>query len=99
MAIGAVDRALLTAIAVASKLNLEKVRRAYMTMGDIGHIAELALADPNAVEAAEINIFDPVRPMLAEMANSIRDVLEYQKAWHCIRIQVRRCASADPQTG
>ncbi len=39
----------------------------------------MGLADPNAVKAAEITIFDPVRPMLAEMANSIRDVLEYQK--------------------
>ncbi len=76
MEIGAVDGVLLAAIAVASKLSLEKVRRAYMTMGDIGHIAELALADPNAVETAKIIIFNPVRPMLAEMASSIRDVLE-----------------------
>jgi DNA ligase-1 len=76
MEIGAVDGVLLAAIAAASKVRLEKVRRAYMTMGDIGHIAELALTNPSAVEAARIVVFNPVRPMLAEMATSIRDILE-----------------------
>ena len=76
MEIGAVDGVLLAAIAATSKLSLDKVRRAYMMMGDIGHIAELALANPNAVETARIVFFNPVRPMLAEMAASIREVLE-----------------------
>ena len=79
MEIGAVDGVLLAAIAAASKLRLEKVRRAYMTMGDIGHIAELALTNPSAVEAARIVLFSPVRPMLAEMATSIREILECHK--------------------
>jgi DNA ligase-1 len=76
MEIGAVDGVLLSAIAASSKLDLNRVRRAYMTMGDIGHIAELALTNPGAVESARIIIFNPIRPMLAEMATSIREILE-----------------------
>ncbi len=79
MEIGAVDGVLLAAIAAASKLDLNKVRRAYMTMGDIGHIAELALTNPSAVESARIVIFNPVRPMLAEMATNVREILESHK--------------------
>jgi len=79
MEIGAVDGVLLAAIAAASKLDLNKVRRAYMTMGDIGHIAELALTNPSAVDSAKIVMFNPVRPMLAEMATSIRQILESHK--------------------
>jgi DNA ligase-1 len=79
MEIGAVDGVLLAAIAAASKLDLNKVRRAYMTMGDIGHIAELALINPGAVSSARIVMFNPVRPMLAEMATSIRQILESHK--------------------
>jgi DNA ligase-1 len=80
MEIGAVDGVLLAAIADASRLELDKVRRAYMTLGDIGHIAELALTSPSAVSSAKIAIFSPVRPMLAEMATSIREILESHKA-------------------
>jgi len=76
MEIGAVDGVLLAAIAAASELDLTKVRRAYMTMGDIGRIAELALTNPSAVDSARIVMFNPVRPMLAEMATSIRQILE-----------------------
>jgi len=79
MEIGAVDGVLLVAIAAVSKLDLDKVRRAYMTMGDIGHVAKLALTSPSTVNSAKIAIFSPVRPMLAEMATSIREILESHK--------------------
>jgi DNA ligase-1 len=80
MEIGAVDGVILAAIAAAAKLDLNRLRRAYMTMGDIGHIAELALTNPSAVESARIVIFNPVRPMLAEMATNVREILESHKA-------------------
>jgi len=76
MEIGAVDGVLISAIAAASNLSLSKVRRAYMTMGDIGQVAKLALTDPSAVDAAKIVLFNPVRPMLADMGTSIHEVLE-----------------------
>jgi len=76
MEIGAVDGVLLAAIAASSKLPLDRVRRAYMIMGDLGQVAELALTNPDGVASAKIELFNPVRPMLAEMANSIREILE-----------------------
>lgn len=79
MEIGAVDGVLLAAIASFSKLDLEKVRRAYMLMGDIGIIAEQALTNPNAIATARINLFSPVRPMLAEMATTIPHILTSHK--------------------
>jgi DNA ligase-1 len=80
MEIGAVDGVILAAIAAAARLDLKRLRRAYMTMGDIGHIGELALTNPDAVRSARIIIFNPVRPMLAEMATSVQEVLQSHKA-------------------
>jgi len=79
MELGAVDGVLLAAIAASSKLSLDEVRRAYMIMGDIGSLAEQALTNPNAIVSVKIALFNPVRPMLAEMATSIREILESHK--------------------
>lgn len=79
MEIGAVDGVLLAATAASSGISLDKVRRAYMIMGDIGKVAELALTSPTAVVSAKIALFNPVRPMLAEMATGIREVIVQHK--------------------
>lgn len=79
MEIGAVDAVVLAAVAASSKLSVEKVRRAYMMTGDIGTVAYLAATDPSAIEAAKIMLFSPVRPMLAEMAGNIREILQSHK--------------------
>lgn len=79
MEIGAVDGVLLAAIASYSKLELDKVRRAYMIMGDIGNVAELAVTSPSTIVSVKIALFNPVRPMLADMATSIREVLRSHK--------------------
>jgi DNA ligase-1 len=79
MEIGAVDGVLLAAIAAGSNLSLGKVRRAYMIMGDIGQVAKIALTNPDAIDAAKIAVFNPIRPMLAEMGTSIQEVLECHK--------------------
>ena len=79
MEIGAVDGVLLAAIAASSKLTVERARRAYMMMGDVGRVAELALTNPDAIASAKIELFNPVRPMLAEMADSIGKILEYHR--------------------
>lgn len=79
MEVGAVDGVLLAAISASSKLTLESVRRGYMIIGDIGRVAELALTNPDAIVSAKIVPFNPVRPMLAEMATNIREILESHK--------------------
>ena len=79
MEIGAVDGVLLAAIAASSKLSLDKIRRAYMIMGDIGGIAEQSLTNPSVVATVKVTLLNPIRPMLAEMATSIREILERHK--------------------
>jgi ATP-dependent DNA ligase len=77
MEVGAVDGVLLAAISASSKkLDLDSARRGYMIIGDIGRVAELALTNPDAIVAAKIIPFNPVRPMLAEMATNVREILE-----------------------
>jgi len=52
------------------KATRDDVLREVILADDIGHIAELALTNPSAVDSARIVMFNPVRPMLAEMAST-----------------------------
>jgi DNA ligase-1 len=74
---GVVEGVMLEAIAEASGIDLEDIRRAYMLIGDIGRIAEIALKrGGDEVKSVKINIFTPVKPMLADNAGSIEEVIK-----------------------
>ena len=45
MRIGAVEGVVLEAIAAASNIRLDDVRRAYMLLGDLGRVAKLSLTE------------------------------------------------------
>jgi DNA ligase-1 len=75
MRIGAVEGIVLEAISLASNVNLDDVRRAYMLLGDIGRVAKLSLTDGQAgVQDVGVQLFVPIRPMLAEMAVDLENV-------------------------
>ena len=75
MRIGAVEGVTLEAIALASNIPLDDVRRAYMLLGDLGRVAKLSLIEGSAgVQAVGVQLFVPVRPMLAEMAQDLEEV-------------------------
>ena len=75
MRIGAVEGLVLDAISLASKLQLDDVRRAYMLLGDLGRVAKLSLTEGfTGVQAVGVQLFVPIRPMLAEMAQNIEEV-------------------------
>ncbi len=75
MRIGAVEGVVLEAIAAASNIQLDDVRRAYMLQGDLGRVAKLSLTEgPAAVKAVGVELFTPIRPMLAEMAEDPEEV-------------------------
>jgi len=75
MRIGAVEGVVLEAIAAASNIQLDNVRRAYMLQGDLGRVAKLSLTEgPAAVKAVGVELFTPIRPMLAEMAEDPEEV-------------------------
>ena len=77
MRIGAVEGVMLDAIAAASSIQLETVRRAYMLLGDLGRVAHLSLTEGRAaVEAVRVELFVPIRPMLAEMAQNPGEVFK-----------------------
>ncbi|MGD0424284.1 MAG: ATP-dependent DNA ligase [Candidatus Bathyarchaeia archaeon] len=75
MRIGAVEGVMLDAISAASNIQLDDVRRAYMLLGDLGRVAKLSLTEgAAAVQAVGVELFVPIRPMLAEMAQDPEEV-------------------------
>src|SRR5947199_3843126 len=80
MRIGVVEGVLLDAIAKASEVPRQLVRRAHMLHGDIGDVAKIAMTEGSvAIEKVGLRLFIPVKPMLAEMAESIPPVLAEHK--------------------
>ncbi len=98
MRIGVVEGVLLDAIAEASGVPRELVRRAHMLHGDIGDVAFLALTQgTGALEKIGLRLFVPVKPMLAEMAEDIEQVLAehesgsaFEYKFDGARIQIHR---------
>ncbi len=98
MRIGVVEGVLLDAIAVASGVPRELVRRASMLHGDLGDVAKRALAEGQAgLETIGLRLFVPVKPMLAEMAKSVEQVLAehedgtaFEYKFDGARIQIHR---------
>jgi DNA ligase 1 len=80
MRIGVVEGVLLDAIAEASGVPRDLVRRAHMLHGDIGDVASLATSKgAAALEHIGLSLFVPVKPMLAEMAEDVTEVLREHK--------------------
>jgi len=74
--IGASTGLVLEAIAEAAGCELGVVRRAYMYLSDIGDVAEIALREGcEGLRRVRIQLFRPVKPMLAAMAYSFREIL------------------------
>ena len=73
---GALEGLMAEAIAKAGALPLADVRRAVMMAGDIGTVAKAALGEGQAGLARfAIQLFRPIRPMLAQPAEDIADAL------------------------
>ncbi len=98
MRIGVNEGTLLEALAEAADADLEVVRRANMFMGDLGKTAYVAMTEGMAgLEKQELEMFTPIKPMMAEMADGLEDafrehgdgvVLEYKLDG--ARIQIHR---------
>jgi DNA ligase 1 len=80
MRIGVVEGVLLDAVAEASGVQRDLVRRAHMLHGDIGDVASLAMSQgAHALERISLRLFVPIKPMLAEMADDAQQVLAEHK--------------------
>lgn len=75
--IGASTGLVLEAIAKAAGCKIDVVRRAYMYLSDVGDVAEVALKEGcEGLRRVRIQLFRPVKPMLAAMAYSLREILQ-----------------------
>ena len=64
------------AIAKASAIPLELISRAHMILGDLGEVAEKALFEGySAIKNVKIVMFRPIKPMLAQKAESVKNAL------------------------
>lgn len=74
---GALEGIMLEAIAKASRLPTDLVRRAVMMAGDIVPVARAALEKGEAGLAQyQVQLFRPVQPMLAQPAEDVADALQ-----------------------
>ncbi len=100
MRIGAVEGVALDAIAEATSINPESVRRANMLLGNLAQVAKLALTrGPEAVNAVDVALFVPIKPMLAEMGQDLNEVFKehggvtaFEFKYDGARIQIHRKA-------
>jgi DNA ligase-1 len=75
MRIGAVEGMVTEAISEASGLDLEIVQRANMLRGNLGEVAMLAMTGgEEGLSKVRLRLFTPVKPMLAEMSYSTKEV-------------------------
>jgi DNA ligase-1 len=73
---GALEGLMLEALAKASGLGLDRVRRAVMVAGDIATVARALVEKGEAgLSQYDVQLFRPVQPMLAQTAEDVRDAL------------------------
>jgi len=74
--LGANEGLMLEALSTVAGVPLDAVRRAYMFVGDLGELASITLSrGRQGLMAVGLQVFRPVRPMLAEMASDLREAL------------------------
>lgn len=73
---GALEAILLEAVAEASGVPAQALRRAVMFAGDLNQVATLVLSEgPGALSQFRLELFHPVRPMLAQTASDLDEAL------------------------
>ncbi len=76
MRIGAVEGVVLEAVAEASGIDVETIRRGNMLLGSLGEVTEIALSQgKKCLAKVGLRLFSPVKPMLAKMSYDIGEVI------------------------
>ena len=74
---GVSEGILLDGIARAAGVKARLVRRAAQFWGDVGEVAQVALAEGEAgLRAARVRLFRPVKPMLAQTADDLEEAFQ-----------------------
>jgi DNA ligase-1 len=98
MRIGVNEGVMAEAIADAAGVPQDLVREALMFSGDLGRVASVALTGGRGgLEAIKLQLFRPVKPMLAEMAEDVAEALQehggasaFEYKFDGARIQIHR---------
>ena len=78
MRIGVSEGMMLEGIAEAAGVDARLARRALMLTGDLGKVAEVALASgEEGLGGVEMRVFTPLKPMLASMSYDAGEVIDY----------------------
>lgn len=73
---GALEGIMLEAVAKASGISSERVRRAAMMAGDIARVARAAMeSGESGLQQYDVQLFRPIQPMLAQSAEDIPEAL------------------------
>lgn len=97
--IGVNEGLILEALSYALKCDIKIIRKAYMFIGDIGDLIYKAFtSDCEGLKNTKIELFRPVKPMLASMAYSVGEALRELGGRECafeykydgVRIQVHK---------
>src|SRR2546430_7534412 len=76
MRMGVNEGVMLEGIADAAGVDPDAVRTAHMFLGDLGRVAEIALYEgADALRSRGLRLLAPMKPMLAEMAEDLDEVL------------------------
>lgn len=74
---GALEGIMLDALAKASGIGIDRIRRAAMMGGGVAAVASKALTEGEAgLHAFDIQLFRPVEPMLAQTAEDVTDAID-----------------------
>jgi DNA ligase-1 len=74
---GALEGLMVEALARAAGLEADDIRRAAMLAGDLGAVAVAALTQgARGLEQFKVQLFRPIRPMLAQTATDVADAFE-----------------------
>lgn len=78
---GVEEGMILEALARAFHLNISLLRRAFMLAGDVAEVAKIAVAQGTAgLKGVKMQLFRPLKPMLAQMAPDVDYVFDELKA-------------------
>jgi DNA ligase-1 len=73
---GVQEGIVLDAIAAMGGVPAASVRRAQQALADIGRLAAMVRADPNAIADVGVRLFTPIKPMLAQTAADVAAAFE-----------------------
>jgi DNA ligase-1 len=80
MRLGIADNTIMDALAIAytdSKNNRERLELAYNVSSDLGKVAEVVAKDGlNGINKFQVQVFSPIRPMLADRVKSEKEAME-----------------------